>query len=333
VNLLAACLYDPAVAVTKATSALLAMTALDTTNLRNTFTVPPGGRVRVRMVCTLHGATTFPAILLGVLNGATVVARVAPAQVFANLATAFATCVAEFVVTGLTPAASLTWDAAYGVETTVAATGIKYGGPNNTTANDAFGAFGFEVWDASPIYTPSAVPSTPVSARVDTIKTKTDSLTFTTALKVDAAMNAAADFPQAAADKVWSSAARTLTSFGTLAADVWAVATRTLTAVSDSAGVTTLLARLTALRAAALDLLDVAISSRSTYAGTDTPGTTTLLTRAPSLLPVASDFTPTRAAKLDNLDAAISGVATPGDVTVIAEELNPPVRRRVVEER
>lgn len=168
-NLLAACLYDPAVAVTKATSALLAMTAVDTTNLRNTFTVPPAGRVRVRLVCTLHGATTFPAILLGVLNGATVVARMAPLQDFANTATAMATCVAEFVVTGLTPAASLTWDAAYGVETIVAATGIKYGGPNDTTANNAFGAFGFEVWDPSPIYTPSAVPAIPLSTRLDTV--------------------------------------------------------------------------------------------------------------------------------------------------------------------
>ena len=38
------------------------------------------------------------------------------------------------------------------------------------------------------------------------------------------------DITQAAADKVWASAARTLTSFGTLASDVWAVATRVLTA-------------------------------------------------------------------------------------------------------
>lgn len=35
---------------------------------------------------------------------------------------------------------------------------------------------------------------------------------------------------QAGADKVWSSAARTLTSFGTLIADIWSNATRTLTA-------------------------------------------------------------------------------------------------------
>ncbi len=38
--------------------------------------------------------------------------------------------------------------AAYGVETLVASTGLKYGGPNNTTANDAFGAFQFEIWEA-----------------------------------------------------------------------------------------------------------------------------------------------------------------------------------------
>ena len=43
----------------------------------------------------------------------------------------------------------LTWDAAYGVETAVAATGLKYGGPNNATANDAFGALIFEVWSTA----------------------------------------------------------------------------------------------------------------------------------------------------------------------------------------
>lgn len=53
-----------------------------------------------------------------------------------------------FLVVGLTPNASLTWDAAYGVETAVTSTGLKYGGPNNATANNAFGAFQFEVWAA-----------------------------------------------------------------------------------------------------------------------------------------------------------------------------------------
>lgn len=148
--LLAGTLYDPATAVSKATTAALAMTAIDTTNLRLTFTVPMSGRVLVRLQGTLHGATTFPQILLGVLEGATVKGRVAPGGLKqgTDLATTFLTVEGIFVVTGLSPAASLTWDAAYGVETVVASTGLKYGGPNNTTANDAFGGFTFEIWAA-----------------------------------------------------------------------------------------------------------------------------------------------------------------------------------------
>lgn len=148
--LVAGTLYDPAAAVSKATTSLLAMTAIDTTNLRLTFTVPVSGRVLVRMQSTLHGATTYPQVLLGVLEGATVKGRVSPAGlVNGNLAaTTFLTVEALFVVTGLTPGASLTWDAAYGVETVVASTGLKYGGPNNTTGNDAFGGFAFEIWQA-----------------------------------------------------------------------------------------------------------------------------------------------------------------------------------------
>lgn len=147
--LLAGTLYDPTTAVTKATTAALAMTALDTTNLRLTFTVPANGRVLVRLEGgALHGATTFPQILLGVMNGSTVVGRKAPQSTLngAAAATSFLVPSVAFVVTGLTPAASLSWDAAYGVETLVASTGYKYGGPNNTTANDAFGGVSFEVW-------------------------------------------------------------------------------------------------------------------------------------------------------------------------------------------
>ncbi len=142
--------YDPEVAVTKATSALLAMTALDTTNLRITFTVPASGRVLVRLQGTVHGATTFPAILLGVLEGSTVIKRVSPIGGLKStaVATAQSTQEATFVIEGLTPAAGKTWDAAYGVEVVVAATGIKYGGPNDTTTNNAFGAFIFEIWEA-----------------------------------------------------------------------------------------------------------------------------------------------------------------------------------------
>jgi len=194
-NLLAGKLYDPGTAVNKVTTGVIAMTALDTTNLRLAFVVPPSGIVRVRLQGTLHGATTFPQIILGVLNGATVVGRVAPMTGGGNLAaTTLQAVEAAFIVTGLTPGASLNYDAAYGVETLVAATGLKYGGPNNTVANDNFGGFAFEIWDPCPIYTPTSgtAPTAPVSARVDTngtyidtevaaIKVKTDFLPSATA--------------------------------------------------------------------------------------------------------------------------------------------------------
>lgn len=146
--LLAGVLYDPATAVNKVTTAALAMTALDTTNLRLTFTAPANGTVLVRMAGVVHGATTFPQILLGVLDGATVRGRVAPRADLGGtaLATTLVPVEGTFLVTGLTPGNSYTWDAAYGVETLVASTGLKYGGPNNTTANDAWGGFIYEIW-------------------------------------------------------------------------------------------------------------------------------------------------------------------------------------------
>lgn len=142
--------HDPATAVSANTTTLLGMTALDTTNLRASFTVPASGRVLVRLAGPVHGAATFPGILLGVLQGSTIIGRVSPMGGIKTtaVATAMVTQEASFVVSGLTPAANLTWDAAYGVEVTVAATGLKYGGPNDTTADNAFGGFCFEIWEA-----------------------------------------------------------------------------------------------------------------------------------------------------------------------------------------
>lgn len=142
-------LYDPAVAVTKG-SAASAMAAFDTTNARITFTVPASGRVLVRIQCVVHGATTYSTILLGVIEGSTVKGRVCPVGGLKTtaVATAMVTQEATFVVGGLTPDAELTWDAAWGIETFVASSLIKYGGPNNATANDAFGALVFEIWEA-----------------------------------------------------------------------------------------------------------------------------------------------------------------------------------------
>ncbi len=151
-NLLGAALYDPAGAVSKSTASLLAMTAFDTSNLRITATVPASGIVRVKMRCVLLGATTFPQILLGVLVGASVKGRQAPEVTIDGtaLATTYAACDAEFTITGLTPG-STAFDAAYAVQTVVASTNIKYGGPNDATGADAWGGFLFEIWDPQPL--------------------------------------------------------------------------------------------------------------------------------------------------------------------------------------
>jgi hypothetical protein len=151
VALLAGVIYDPSTAATSASGAtLIAMTAIDTTNLRVTFTAPANGIVLVRLRGLIHGAGTSPQLLLGVLDGATVRGRVAPygsRPGATNTLGAPFDC--SFLVTGLTPSTSYTWDAAYGVEFVVASSAIKYGGPNDTTANNAFGSFSFEVWETA----------------------------------------------------------------------------------------------------------------------------------------------------------------------------------------
>lgn len=146
-NLLGAILYDPTTAVSAATTAASAMAALDTTNLRITFTAPASGKVMVRLRGVLHGATTFPQILLGVMESSTVMGRSDPIGGLRTtaLATAQMAQESQFIVSGLS-AGSHTWDAAYAVETGIASTGLKYGGPNNTTGNNAFGGFLYEIW-------------------------------------------------------------------------------------------------------------------------------------------------------------------------------------------
>lgn len=245
-NLLGAKLYDPAAAVTKAATALLAMTALDTANLRLTFTVPASGMVRVFMRGAIHGAATAPQVLLGILNGATVVARVAPMVGVTNLAaTSLYKIEADFVVTGLAPGASLTWDAAYGVETLVAATGIKYGGPNNTTASDAFGGFAFEIWDPCPIYLAASTPTSTVDAKLNTIDDLIDT-------------------------EIAALATAVATVDGRLDTEIPAI-------LADTG---TLTGRLTAPRAAAMDNLDATISSRLAAAGYTAPDNATIGTLA-----------------------------------------------------
>lgn len=152
-GLLAGALYDPATAVNQVCTSRLAQTSLhagDAGFPQLTFTVPSNGSVLVRLRGVIHGATTAPQIFLGCLEGSTLRGRVTPVTGIKNtsrLATTMGTCEALYVYPGLTPGASVTWDAAYGVDVLAAATGLKYGGPNNTTTNDAFGGFAFEIYD------------------------------------------------------------------------------------------------------------------------------------------------------------------------------------------
>lgn len=150
-KLLAGTNYDPAGAVTKAASSLLAMTAIDTTNLRLTFTVPSNGSVLVRMRGVMGGAASTAMVLFGVLdhtNSDVVKVRIAPLCGKGASSTNQATALhASFVITGLTPGASLTYDAAYSVEVAVGSCVLRYGGANDTTVSNSGGGFAFEVWD------------------------------------------------------------------------------------------------------------------------------------------------------------------------------------------
>ena len=189
--LLAGTLYDPGTLVpasSQPTSSLLAMTAIDTTNLRLSFVVPASGNVVVKLRVTTTGATTLPTILLGVLEGATVRMRMAPEGIIymTGVATSLLGREAVGLVTGLTPGANLTWDAAYAVQVVVASTGITYGGPNDATGADAAGGVSFEIWDsanllAGTLYDPSsaATKATTALRALTALDTTNLRLTFT----------------------------------------------------------------------------------------------------------------------------------------------------------
>lgn len=167
--LLAATSYDPASASAgAATSAALAMTALDTTNLRLTFTAPASGNVAVRARVPTTGYTAAPSFLLGVLESTTVVLRMVPTG---NFTTGLAlnannteSCELYGIVTGVA-AGSHTWDLAYGVEVVASGGVLKWGGPNDGSGADAWGAATFEIWDpgssllAAKVYDPSSAAS------------------------------------------------------------------------------------------------------------------------------------------------------------------------------
>jgi len=155
-----------------------------------------------------------------------------------------------------------------------------------------------------------------VDTEVAAIKAKTDQLTFTTANKVDATIQAAGDFAQAAADKVWSTASRTLTAFG-FSVTVGTNSDKTGYSLS-SAGIQAIWDALTSALTTAgsigkllVDNINATISSRSTQTSVDTVDDLVddLETR----------LTAQRAANLDNLDATVSSRSTVTTAQVNAE--------------
>lgn len=287
-------MYDPAVAVNKATTALLAMTALDTTNLRITFTVPDSGTVRVRLAGTIHGATTVPQIVLGVLEGATVRGRQRPMLGGGNVAaTTGLMAEATFLVTGLTPSANLTWDAAYGVETVVAATGLKYGGPNNTTANDAFGGFAFEIWDVT---TQGAGGGGATAQQIWEYAARTltagTNIVLAKGTGVTGFNDLSAAQVNAECDTALSDAGVTTVVTGRIDA---AVSTRSTYAGSDTAGTTTLLDRVTAIRAGLIDNLDATVGSRMAAVSYTPPDNAGITTAAAAAVAASADTTAIKA--------------------------------------
>lgn len=169
-KLLGAILYDPSSSVAVGSAASV-LAIFDTTNARLSVTVPSHGMVRVRIAVTIHGAATYSQITLGVLEGATVRGRVVPvvSQNGTALATTMLRAVAEYCITGLSPG-TVNWDAAWGIEQFVSSSQIKYGGANNTVANDGFGALQFEVWDPAPQPTNYGLLSIDANGRMDVIK-------------------------------------------------------------------------------------------------------------------------------------------------------------------
>lgn len=163
-NLLGGINYDPTTAVAKAASSLLAMTAFDTTNLRLTVNAPASGKILCKMRCSLVFSANTARILFGVLSGASVVGRQAVMQL--QPATG-GVAEAEFLITGLTPGASYTLDAAYSVEVVLASATLNYGGPDDTTTNNAWGGFEYELWDPQPLQISSVALQIDSSGRVD----------------------------------------------------------------------------------------------------------------------------------------------------------------------
>lgn len=107
-----------------------------------------------------------------------------------------------------------------------------------------------------------------IDTEVGAIKTKTDQLTFTTTNKVDSTIQAAGDFAQGAADKVWSTAARTLTAFDVAFKTGYALSSAGIQAIWDA--LTSALTTVGSIGKLIVDNLNATISSRASQTSLDT---------------------------------------------------------------
>lgn len=137
-----------------------------------------------------------------------------------------------------------------------------------TTAADPTDAAGFGLsrLDAAITTRASQTSLDTVDDYVDTeiaaIKAKTDQLTFTASNKVDAALNAAGDLPQACADKVWSTSTRALTDkagFSLSSAGIQAIWDALTSALTTANSIGKLL----------VDNVNATVSSRSSHSASD----------------------------------------------------------------
>lgn len=172
--LLAGKSYDPATAVTLSTQINSALTAMDTTNLRLVFTAPASGNVLVRIGATIRGSAQ-PSVLLGVLSGASVIARQTPQNAIAPIfgGTANVSWEALFTVTGVS-AGSHTWDAAYAVQSGAGtASNIVYGGANDALGSGN-GGLQYEIYDAQQLLASALYdPAVQVTVATTTLKAMT----------------------------------------------------------------------------------------------------------------------------------------------------------------
>jgi hypothetical protein len=144
----------------------------------------------------------------------------------------------------------------------------------------------------------SASYTAPDNSSITAIKAKTDQLVFTLTNKVDASIQAAGDFAQAAADKVWSSTTRTLSAFS-FAVDISAAA---VSLIWDKA--TSALTTVGSIGKLFVDNINATISSRLASASYTAPDNTSI-----TAIKAKTDNLPSDPADASDVAASFSSIA------------------------